>query len=78
MARTLSDPRYKTLIRMLKNERVNKGVSQASLAASLGKPQSFVAKVESCERKLDVLEYVAWCQTLSINAPELLKNGILD
>jgi transcriptional regulator with XRE-family HTH domain len=36
-------------------------VTQAQLAARLGKPQSYVSKVESGERRLDFLEVRDYC-----------------
>ena len=33
-------------------------------AAALGKPQSFISKVESGDRRLDVLEFLDWCRLL--------------
>lgn len=43
------------------------GIRQIDLAAKLGKPQSYVAKVEGRERRLDVGEYVAWMQALGMD-----------
>lgn len=44
--------------------RKQQSMTQFQLAAALRKPQSYVAKVEVCERKLDVLEFVEWCHAL--------------
>jgi len=41
------------LCRALKHIRGKAGLSQAQLAEKLGKPQSFVSKYESGERRLD-------------------------
>lgn len=50
-------------------------VTQTELAARLGRPQSFVAKVEGGERRIDVLEFVDWLDALdaSDKAPALLR-----
>ncbi len=40
----------------LKKRRISKGMSQADLAENLGKPQSFISKVESGERFLTIFE----------------------
>lgn len=40
--------------------RLDAGLTQADLAQRLDKPQSFVAKVETQERRLDVIEFVKW------------------
>jgi len=45
------------------------GLTQQALALRLKKPQSFVAKYEGGERRLDVVEFItvarAWMWTLS-------------
>ncbi|WP_141192661.1 helix-turn-helix domain-containing protein, partial [Enterobacter kobei] len=43
---------YQRVINALKKARKEKGITQAQLAEALGKPQSFIAKVESGERRL--------------------------
>jgi transcriptional regulator with XRE-family HTH domain len=43
------------------------GVRQIDLAARLGKPQSYVSKVEGRERRLDVGEYVVWMRALGLD-----------
>lgn len=35
-------------------------MTQSDLAARLRRPQSYVAKVEGGERRLDILEFVDW------------------
>lgn len=49
---------------ILKNLRSLKNLTQLQLADSLGKPQSFVSKYESGERKLDVIEFIYVCKAL--------------
>ena len=44
--------------------RVGRGVTQSALAASLGKPQSFVSSYEKGQRRLDVLEFCRIVETL--------------
>ena len=46
----------KALGALLKNKRVAAGVTQEQLAAELGVPQSFIAKVESAERRLTLID----------------------
>jgi len=49
------------------------GVTQSELAAGLGRPQSFVAKYESRERRLDVAEYVGIARKLGADPYKLLR-----
>lgn len=60
MAGTLHTQANKDLIRTLVEARKTAGLSQAQLAKRLGKPPSYVAKVELCERRLDVIEFCQW------------------
>lgn len=48
--------RYQRLLRMLREARVEAGLTQTQAAAALGKPQSYVSKCESGERRIDAIE----------------------
>lgn len=58
--KTLRSPQHKALIDELKRVRHQAGLTQAALAEKLGVAQSFVAKVEGGERRLDVIEFINW------------------
>ncbi len=51
-----TDPRYEFLMNRLVEGRQNAGLTQAAVAKRLRKPQSFVSKCESGERRVDVIE----------------------
>ena len=48
-------------------------VTQHELAKRLHKPQSFVAKYEGGERRIDVVEFVTVCQAIGVDPAKLLK-----
>lgn len=48
----------------IRRARIDAGLSQVQLADILGKPQSFVSKVESGERRLDFVEVQVLCRVL--------------
>jgi transcriptional regulator with XRE-family HTH domain len=48
--------RYATFRGRLQQARLDAGLTQAEIAARLGKPRSFVSKCESGERRVDVVE----------------------
>jgi len=48
--------RYRLFLTRLRQARVEAGLTQVEVAARLGRPQSFVAKCESGERRVDVVE----------------------
>ncbi|WP_442792496.1 helix-turn-helix domain-containing protein [Pseudoalteromonas sp. T1lg22] len=52
-------------------ERKFKGLSQPELAERLSLPShSYISKIETFERKLDVMEYVRICEVLGIDPRE--------
>ncbi len=73
MASVYSDE-YQRVINALKKARKERGITQAQLAESLGKPQSFIAKVESGERRLDVVEFVYLARMIGVNTNEVLDS----
>ncbi len=48
--------RYRRFLERLKAARVKAGLTQSEVAAALRRPQSFVSKCESGERRVDVIE----------------------
>ena len=56
--KTLRSPQHMALIEELRRVRQRAGLTQTVLAGKLGVAQSFVAKVERAERRLDVVEFV--------------------
>lgn len=48
------------------------GLRQIDLADRLGKPQSFVSKYESGERRLDLIELRQICKVLNISLAKFL------
>ncbi|WP_268807813.1 helix-turn-helix domain-containing protein [Thiothrix eikelboomii] len=49
------------------------GLTQSDVASRLARPQSFVSKYESGERRLDVLEFLQICQVLKADAQAILN-----
>lgn len=70
------DPKYIEFIARLRAARKRVGLSQSALGERLGKEQSFVSKVETCERRLDVIEAAKWCAALGIGVEEALPAEI--
>jgi transcriptional regulator with XRE-family HTH domain len=64
--RSLHDPRYIELIARLRKLRRSKNLSQRELARRMGKPQSFVSKIETGERRIDLIETLSLCESLGV------------
>lgn len=69
---------YESLQKALVEARQSKGLTQTEIATRLGKPQSFVSKYESGERRLDVVEFLEVCQALSIKPNSILNKIDID
>jgi transcriptional regulator with XRE-family HTH domain len=64
MQKSLKSPEYARLIALLVAVRKKADMRQQELAKKLGKPQSFVAKYEGGERRIDLVEFVAIVRAL--------------
>jgi transcriptional regulator with XRE-family HTH domain len=69
----LERQKYELLRPELKNARLQAKMHQVDLAKKLKKPQSYISKVESGERNLDVIEFTAYCEALDIEPSKWLK-----
>lgn len=67
MTLSINSKDAETLLAWLKDQRQSRGMSMRELGDLLGVPHSFVQKVESGERRLDVVEYVWYCKALGIS-----------
>lgn len=66
------DERYTEFEKALTAARLRMGMTQQQVADQLGRPQSFVSKYESGERRLDVIEFLDVCTNLGISPIEIL------
>jgi transcriptional regulator with XRE-family HTH domain len=61
----------------VRSSRIRKKLTQGQLARALGKPQSFVSKLETAERRLDFLEAIRLAQVLTVDLLELVPPASL-
>ncbi len=67
MKKTIHSNESQKLTAWLKKQRLAAGLSMRELAEKLDRPHSFVGKVEQGERRLDVIEYMQYCEALKVN-----------
>jgi transcriptional regulator with XRE-family HTH domain len=73
------NPLYEQLQRALQDARKTKNLTQRDVSARLGKPQSYISKYESGERRLDLIEFLEVCEALEIKPDYiLLRLGVYD
>lgn len=65
--------RYKRFRSALAHARREAGLTQAQVAKAIGKPQSFISKAESGERRLDVIELLDILRVLAVRPDEFLQ-----
>jgi transcriptional regulator with XRE-family HTH domain len=54
----------------LRQQLEHKNLTMREAAKLIGKPHSFIGKIESGQRRLDVVEYIWYCQKLGLNPNE--------
>ena len=74
LSKTLGTSRHRALIAFLTAKRHAAGMSQTDLAKALGEYQSFVARMESGQRRIDVVEYENLALILKFDVHEFFNN----
>jgi len=62
--KSLHAPAYRALLAWLRQSRQSQGLTMRDVAAKLGVPHSWIGKVETGERRLDVAEFERLCRVL--------------
>ena len=71
--KSLRSPDHVRLIDLLIAAREKAGLTQQQLADRLGRPQSFVAKYEGGERRIDVVEFIAISRALDLDPARAVR-----
>lgn len=56
MVKTIHTEEYRKVTESLKKARIEAGLTQGEAAKKIGKPQSYISKVENGEQRIDVVE----------------------
>lgn len=68
---------YGALVEVLVQVRQEAGLSQRDLAARLAKPRSYISKIETKERRIDVVELIELANGLGLE-PSRMFAAIVD
>ncbi len=63
------------MLGLLKEARMRAKLRQVEVAQALGKPQSYVSKVENGERRIDPVELLAFARVYETSILSLLDTG---
>ncbi|MGO7366567.1 helix-turn-helix domain-containing protein [Rhizobium leguminosarum] len=72
VAKTLGTERHRALIALLVEKREASGLTQTELADKLGEYQSLVARLESGQRRVDVIEFLELARILNFDPLDAL------
>ncbi len=73
MIKSINTEKYQSLIDWLKTERQEQGLTVRQLALIIDEPFQFISKIETAQRKLNIHEYVQYCEALNLDPIEGLK-----
>ena len=73
MSKQLRGVRHKRMMAALIEIREKAGVSQRELARRLDRAHSYVGRIETGDRRLDLPEFIEWCELLDADPVEVLQ-----
>ncbi|HPC30942.1 MAG TPA: helix-turn-helix transcriptional regulator [Candidatus Paceibacterota bacterium] len=73
MSKTIYSKEHRHIIEQLKKAREEANLSQEEVAKILGKTQSYISKIESGQRKIDVIQLKEFAKIYKKNLDFFLK-----
>lgn len=73
LSKSIHSPEHTKLRELLIAARKKAGLTQQDVADALGRPQSFVAKYEGGERRLDVVEFLQLAEALGSDPARMIR-----
>lgn len=73
MPKTLWSEAQDALVATLMQARKDAGLSQAAVAKTLRCQQSLIARIESGERRIDLVELVILCRAIGVDPSDVLQ-----
>ena len=70
MIKSINTEKYQKLLNWLKAGRLAKELSVRELAIIIDEPFQFISKIETGQRKLNIHEYVQYCEALNLDPAE--------
>jgi transcriptional regulator with XRE-family HTH domain len=73
LSKQLRGVRHKRMMAALVEIREMAGVSQRELARRLDRAHSYVGRIETGDRRLDLPEFIEWCELLEADPVEVFQ-----
>jgi len=71
--KTIHSKRHKQLVELIIKERKAAGITQVQLAKKLKRSQTWVARLESGERRIDVIELINICDAIESDVQAMIR-----
>jgi len=75
---TLHSSEYNQFLEHLRATRKASGLTQEQVAQRLGKPQSYVSKTMNGERRMDLIEILAFCDAIEKPAVDFVAEFVAE
>ena len=73
MPKSIYSQQYRAMLGLLRECRVESGVKQVDLVRDLSLDQSTISRIETGDRRLDVIELRHFCAALGITLPDFVS-----
>jgi transcriptional regulator with XRE-family HTH domain len=73
LTKSLHSPGHEALCKILVATRNKAGLTQQKVAKKLGRPQSFIAKYEGGERRIDLIEFLEIAHALGADPLTIIR-----
>ncbi|WP_404374111.1 helix-turn-helix domain-containing protein [Sphingomonas sp. MMS24-J45] len=78
ITRSIGTSLHERAAQLLKQSRIEAGLTQAQLALRLQRPQSFIADVEKGQRRVDLVEFVNFARAVGFDPHLFLDSLLMD
>ncbi len=76
MRKTIYSKSSRVLTEYLRNSRRSAGLTIRQLAAKMDVHHSIIGKIETGERRLDIIEFIEYCKILEIDPHQVIEKII--
>lgn len=76
--KSIYDQRYIEVVALVRKARERSGLTQREIAQRLGRPQSYLSKVETCERRIDFIELMQLCRVIGVTLADVVPAEFRD